>query len=502
MIDVKDELKSLRQRVAQLEAENQQLKTNQRDWQDRTDHKSVAGQCLTGDTGKRVAFESKPVPLSESVSVPVESVSESEPKPVVESVSESESKPVSEPKLKSESQSLSLHEYKRYGRQMIVPEFGSLPSQLKIKNSKILVIGAGGLGCPALLYLAAAGIGKIGILDNDTVDESNLHRQVLHTTKSVGMLKCESAKLYLQNLNPNVEIVTHPMRLSNDNAFDVITLYDLVIDCTDTPATRYLINDVSVLTGKTIVSGSGVKTHGQVTILNYHNQGPCYRCFYPKPPKPESVSTCGDSGVFGPAIGLTGIMLATETIKVLTGFYDDSFLPFLLLYTAYPQNSVRAFKMRGRKADCAVCGVNPSIQKSHIESGLIDYHAFCGSILYLVTSPHERLSVLEAQKRMAAEDRFLLIDTRPEEQFLITSLPSAINIEWERKLSRLESIDQYLPEDFLRETDPIFVICRYGNDSRLALRKLKDEMGFNNVFDLVGGIDKWSRDVDPMIPLY
>lgn len=402
----------------------------------------------------------------------------------------------------SSSLTLSLDEFRRYGRQMIVPEFGSLPSQMKLRDANILVVGAGGLGCPALLYLTAAGVGSIGIVDNDTVDESNLHRQVLHSTKSVGMLKCESAKRYLNKLNPNVNIKTIPTRLSNNNAFDIISNYDLVVDCTDTPATRYLINDVSVVTGKTIVSGSGVKTHGQLSILNFKNRGPCYRCFYPKPPKPESVSTCGDAGVFGPAIGLTGIMLATETIKVLTGFYDDNFNPFLLLYTAYPQNSIRSFKMRGRKDECAACGTSPSISRESIESGEINYSAFCGVVLYDVVSAGERLSVNEAHALMSDNERVVLIDVRPKEQFLITHLPKAINIDWERNLSRILSIKDYLPADFKQETDQILVMCRYGNDSRRALRKLKDEFGYDNVYDIVGGIDRWSRDVDQEIPQY
>lgn len=398
--------------------------------------------------------------------------------------------------------SLSLSEYKRYGRQMIVPEFGSLQSQLKLKKASALVIGAGGLGSPALLYLAAAGIGHIGILDNDLVDESNLHRQVIHTTATIGVLKCESAKAHINKLNPNVLVTTHPIRLVNSNAFEILSQYDIVVDCTDTPATRYLINDVSVLTGKTIVSGSGVKTHGQVSILNYEGKGPCYRCFYPKPPKPESVSTCGDAGVFGPAIGLTGILLATETIKVLTGFYRDKFDPFLLLYSAYPQNSIRSFKMRGRKSDCSVCGNSPSITKDDIERDLIDYHLFCGKVSYGVVSPEERLTGLEARKLLSGSQRTLMIDVRPKEQFLITNIPGSRNIEWERNLSRSSDIDQYLPSEFDSTTDPILVICRYGNDSRFALRKLKDDFGFKRVFDVAGGIDKWSVEVDPNLPRY
>ncbi|KAG7691575.1 hypothetical protein KL930_005205 [Ogataea haglerorum] len=212
--------------------------------------------------------------------------------------------------------SLSLNEYLRYGRQLIVPEFG-LQGQISLKESRVLVVGAGGLGCPALQYLVGAGFGTVGIVDHDTVDMSNLHRQTLHTTETVGMLKCESAKLQLAKLNPLVQINTHPVALSQDNSFGIFEQYDIVLDCTDTPATRYLINDTAVLLGLTIISGSGLKTEGQLSILNFNNTGPCYRCFYPTPPPPSSVTACSDGGVLGPIIGIMGVMMALEAIKVV-----------------------------------------------------------------------------------------------------------------------------------------------------------------------------------------
>ena len=204
---------------------------------------------------------------------------------------------------------LSLEEYRRYGRQMIVEDIGGLKSQLKLKAAKVLVIGAGGLGCPALPYLTGAGVGTIGIVDNDVVDTSNLHRQVLHDSTKVGMLKCESAKQVLNKLNPHVEIVTYPVRLDYSNAFEIFEKYDCVLDCTDTPLTRYLISDVAVNVGIPVVSASGVGTEGQLTILNFQNEGPCYRCFFPTPPPPTSVSSCSEGGVIGPCIGLVGTCL-------------------------------------------------------------------------------------------------------------------------------------------------------------------------------------------------
>lgn len=396
----------------------------------------------------------------------------------------------------------SLEEFRRYGRQMIVPEFGSLPAQRKLKNAKVLVVGAGGLGCPTLLYLTAAGVGKIGIVDNDTVDVSNLHRQVLHTSDKVGMLKCDSAKEYLDRLNPHVDIITHPIRLDNNNAFGIFGEYDLIVDCTDAPAIRYLINDVAVLSGKMIVSGSGVKTDGQFTILNFNNTGPCYRCFYPQPPNPESVSTCGDAGVFGPAIGLIGISLATETLKVLTGHYDETFKPFLAMYTAYPLLVLRQFKMRGRQAACKVCGTQPTISKQVIESGEINYDHFCGFVNSNVLTPAQRIDAEEAQKCMKADDRAVLLDVRPFDQYQIANISGSINIDWVLRLSRLESDESIFPETFDKKNDQVYVICRYGNDSQLATKKLAEDFGVAHVRDIKGGINKWSETVDQKLPKY
>ncbi|KAK6460514.1 adenylyltransferase [Scheffersomyces coipomensis] len=393
----------------------------------------------------------------------------------------------------------SLDEYKRYGRQMIVTEFGSLPSQIKLKKSSILVVGAGGLGCPALLYLSAAGIGKIGIIDDDIVDISNLHRQVLHTTDNVGMYKCDSAKKYISRLNPHVTVETYPFRLSNDNAFEIISKYDLVLDCTDAPAARYLINDVSVLCGKTIVSGSGLKSDGQLSILNFENFGPCYRCFYPKPPAPESVTSCSDGGVIGPAIGLVGLTMAIETIKVLTDYYTkDNFKPFLAQYTGYPHQQIRQFKMRNRKPDCGVCGDSPQIDQSTIESNAINYAAFCGKFDPNVLDAKYRINV----KQLHDIKNPILIDVRPKEQFQITKLPNSINIQWDPIFKKLDSIDDYLPSDFNKELDEVYVICRYGNDSQLAAKKLIEEFKFPTVKDVIGGLNQWSDQIDPKIPKY
>lgn len=394
-------------------------------------------------------------------------------------------------RAQSEINGLSLEEYSRYGRQMIVPQFNSLEGQVSLKSSKILVVGAGGLGCPALLYLTGAGVGAIGIVDGDTVETSNLHRQVLHTTDSVGMNKSQSAKRQLSRLNPHVEITCHPYWLDSRNAFDIISHYDVVVDCTDAPAIRYLINDVSVLCGKTVVSGSGVRAEGQVTVLNFENSGPCYRCFYPKAPAPDSVSSCGDAGVLGPAIGLTGTAIAVEVIKVLTGAYHGSFSPFLAMYSAYPNQSMRHFRMRPRQKNCAVCSKDATITRQTVESGEVDYAHFCGSVSVAQIPKEHRYEPRMAQEKMS---ELSIIDVRPNEQFRIASLPHSVNIPW-AELRKRSAVPEF------EESDSLLAVCRYGNDSQSAVQKLH-ELGFKNVVDLHGGLRRWSSEVDPNFPLY
>ncbi|GMF97833.1 hypothetical protein B5S30_g281 [[Candida] boidinii] len=406
---------------------------------------------------------------------------------------------------------LTLEEYRRYGRQMTVPELG-ISGQLKLKASKVLVIGAGGLGCPSLMYLVGCGIGTIGIVDHDIVDISNLHRQVLHSTETVGMLKCDSAKKALNKLNPNVEIVTHPVAIANDNIFKIMENYDLVLDCTDTPATRYLINDAAVLLGKTIVSGSGLKTECQLSILNFENQGPCYRCFYPTPPPPNSVTSCSDGGVIGSVIGLMGVMMATEAIKVLTNFYtSDNFKPFLSLYSAYgPQQGLRTFKMRGRSPKCCICNRETrSINKELIESGALNYSVFCGKVNYNILSQEERIDVMQLNDLISKNNENLetplIIDVRTKEQFDIISLSNSINIPLP-KLTKIKTLEElkgaYKSDSRVNDKTNYYVICRYGNDSQLATDYLKNELKLDNVKDVTGGLNSWSHYVDDKFPVY
>lgn len=400
-------------------------------------------------------------------------------------------------RLKAQNERLLLHdEYRRYGRQMIVPQFQLLDGQHRLRKARVLVVGAGGLGCPALMYLAAAGVGQIGIVDGDTVDISNLHRQVLHSTDSAGILKCESARMYLERLNPHCEIKTFPLRLGPDNAFEIIEMYDFVLDCTDSPASRYLVNDVLVLCHKPIISGLGVTTEGQIAIYNFNNTGPCYRCFYPHPPLPGQVVLCSDGGVIGPVIGLVGVSMAIEAIKVITGYYTpETFRPFLAQYLAYPQQQLRTFKMRSRSKVCAACGENPSITKSDIESGSIDYGLFCGSITPALILPEFRHLPTMAASFLLKHSHQVL-DVRPVEHFRITRLANLINIP----LTTLRKTPSLQLLQLVDNEKPILVVCRFGNDSQAAVRLLQD-YGYS-ACDMIGGLDRYRVDVDPEMPEY
>lgn len=401
---------------------------------------------------------------------------------------------------------MALEEYRRYGRQMIVEETNGVQGQLKLRNANVLVVGAGGLGCPALPYLAGAGIGHIGIVDNDTVDTSNLHRQVLHDSTKVGMLKCESAKEVLNKLNPHVKVTTYPVRLSCENAFEIFENYDYVLDCTDTPLTRYLISDVAVNLGITVISASGLRTEGQLSILNFQNVGPCYRCFYPTPPPPNSVSSCQEGGVIGPCIGLLGVMMAVETIKLILGVYTkDNFKPFLMQYSGFPQQTLRTFKMRDRQKSCISCGESPSVTRSAIETGKISYDLFCGSRDYNVCSSEERISVEEFENnyRTRENPEFILLDVRPQHHYQISHLPNTFNLtvkDLRNMDGDLSKLQDSIPH--LHKGSEVLVMCRYGNDSQLATRLLKDQFGVSNVKDVRGGLFKYIDDVNPSLPKY
>lgn len=387
--------------------------------------------------------------------------------------------------------SLTTEEFSRYGRQMQVPVFNSLQGQLNLKQSKVLVVGCGGLGSSALLYLAASGVGCIGLLDHDRVELSNLHRQIIHETSTVGLLKTESAARRMKLINPNLNINLHSEFLDNNNSFRIFKDYELVLDCTDSPSTKYLISDTCVVLNKILVSASSVKTDGQLIVLNYQN-GPCYRCINPIPTNPENIATCSDNGVIGPCVGLVGTLMSIETIKILTNFYDintNPYKPIMLMYSGYLDNNgqlIKSFKMRGRQKSCLCSSLTMDKVKS------INYSQFCGSINYNVLQDNYSISFLDYEK-IDSKDKVIL-DVRPTEQYAISNLDDfnegleIINIPY-NSLIRLDenSLDERLPKD-----KTIVSVCKMGNDSRLATSYLL-EKGFN-ALDLKGGLNEYSKN--------
>ncbi|ODQ67506.1 adenylyltransferase [Nadsonia fulvescens var. elongata DSM 6958] len=409
---------------------------------------------------------------------------------------------VNPPKILKESNDfpLSLEEYQRYGRQLLVPQVG-MKGQLKLNNAKVLVVGAGGLGCPSLAYLAGAGVGTIGIVDHDTVDISNVHRQFLHSSVRVGMYKVDSAIEYLKELNSNVTYIPYRFGINNENAFKIFSQYDLVLDCTDLPKTRYLISDVSSLLGMPLVSASALKTDGQLAIYNYL-EGPCYRCLFPVPPPANSVLSCGDGGIIGPVVGVMGVMQAIEAIKVITGAYEDGsveggFIFGLTLLGAYCSPQWKFIRMRGKKNNCKICGEAPVIKRDMIESGQMDYSEFCGSAGPVKTlSQSERVTVSEYNRVRSESKDHILLDVRDKNQFDIASLPNSQHIS----LAELRAKKKTISENDLKK--PIYVICRLGNDSQNAVKWIKDNHNVDQIWDVIGGLESWSKNVDNMFPRY
>lgn len=393
---------------------------------------------------------------------------------------------------------LDLDEYRRYGRQLIIGDVG-IEGQLALKNAKVLIVGAGGLGCPSAAYLAGAGVGTITIVDHDIVEESNLHRQICHTTSRVGVSKAQSLKLYIGELNPHVKVNIIESRFSHENAFDILSGHSVVLDCTDTPASRYLINDTAVLLGIPLVSASAVKTEGQLSIYNFSG-GPCYRCLFPQPPPAHTVLSCGDGGILGPVVGVMGVMQSVEAIKVITGHYTKSskkFEPFLSIYSAYSAPPWRYVRVRGRKPNCLVCGDSPQITQEAIKSGEYSYLEFCGGLAQEdILSPSDRVQPSEYAEVVKSTTPHTLLDVRDPVQYAICSLPNSKNIPLAQLTTQTNNTDSQ------NLVEPIYVVCRFGNDSQTAVRRLKEDYGYTHVKDMIGGIDKWSRDIDPTFPRY
>ena len=376
---------------------------------------------------------------------------------------------------------LSNEEILRYSRHLIIPEVG-IEGQKKLKAAKVLLVGAGGLGAPLGLYLAAAGVGRIGLVDFDTVDFTNLQRQVIHSTKDVGRNKIDSAAEKMLAINPNVRIAKHNVALSSENALDILKDYDLVVDGTDNFPTRYLVNDACVLLNKPNVYGSIFRFEGQATVFAYKG-GPCYRCLYPEPPPPGLVPSCAEGGVLGILPGTIGLIQATETVKLILGI-GEPLVGRLLLYDALGMR-FRELKLR-KNPDCPVCGEHRTITK------LIDYQQFCGIPAQEPKVTEGEIEVTEVKAMLDRGDNFVLLDVREPHEYQIASIPGA-------KLVPLGEVARRLDE-FDKNAD-IVIHCKSGMRSAKACGILK-QAGFEHVRNMKGGILAWSDQVDPSVPKY
>lgn len=358
-----------------------------------------------------------------------------------------------------------------------------------------MLVGAGGLASSAALYLAGAGVGRIGIIDYDVVEMSNLQRQIIHDETSVGMSKVQSACRAIKKFNSSVECIPYYTLLDSSNAMDIMKPYDIVLDCTDNVVTRYLINDAATLCGKILVSGSALRLEGQIAIYNDGRGGPCYRCLFKDPPPREAQGSCNSDGVLGVVPGIIGCIQALEAIKILSGCGVPLYGK-MLLFDAL-SCTFRTFKIRNRNPSCELCGENPTI------TGLIDYERFCNS------KPDDKvqmINVIEPEEHITVKDYasikdtvpHLLLDVREKVQFEICSLEGSINIPLQNLESQIDTIASQVKED---KSKPIYTLCRHGNDSQLALQYLKKQ-GYDNVHNIKGGLVKWSEEIDSNFPVY
>ena len=379
---------------------------------------------------------------------------------------------------------LSREEILRYSRHLLIPEVG-LEGQRKLKNSSALIIGTGGLGSPVALYLAAAGIGRIGLVDYDVVDSSNLQRQVIHGTSTVGTLKVESARAKLADLNPDIQLDIYNEPYTSENALRIAADYDIILDGTDNFPTRYLTNDVAVFLGKPNVYASIYRFDGQVSVF-YAKEGPCYRCLFPEPPPPGLVPSCAEGGVLGVLPGTIGTIQATEALKVLLGI-GEPLIGKLLLYNALDM-SFDFVKLK-KNPNCRVCGPNADIKE------LIDYEEFCG----VPSHDHEEgsaganwdITVTELAERVKT-NHLKLIDVREPHELEISRLPNATNIPLGQLAARLSELDS---------AEDMVLFCKSGARSTRAL-ELLTSAGFKKVKNLKGGINAWAREVDTSLPIY
>ncbi|MEJ7612685.1 molybdopterin-synthase adenylyltransferase MoeB [Fervidibacter sacchari] len=377
----------------------------------------------------------------------------------------------------------------RYSRHLILPEVG-MAGQKKLRAASVLIIGAGGLGCPIALYLTAAGIGRLGLVDFDVVDRTNLQRQILYGESVVGVPKVEAAAERLKDLNPDVEIETYPERLTSENALQIMSDYDIIIDGTDNFPTRYLTNDAAVILGKPYIYGSIFRFEGQVSVFlsrpfNGFERGPCYRCLFPSPPPPGAVPSCAEGGVLGVLPGIVGALQAAEAIKLIVGIGEPLIGKLMLIDTL--RMEFKTVRIR-RNPNCPVCGDNPTIRE------LIDYEEFCGLRRgELPESDEIFVTPQELKSKLDAGEPLLLLDVREPEELEISEFPHPY------KHIPLDDLPERVHE--LDLTSEIIIFCRNDQRSRLAAQMLQ-RMGFSRVKVLKGGINAWSQEIDPSVPQY
>ncbi|KAL9629975.1 MAG: hypothetical protein Q9204_004973 [Flavoplaca sp. TL-2023a] len=440
---------------------------------------------------------------------------------------------------------LEAEEYKRYGRHLILDKVG-LQGQLNLKKASVLIVGLGGLGSPAATYLAGAGVGTIGLVDGDFVEISNLHRQIVHSTATIGQPKVHSACRYLQWLNPLPKYRTYFGFISPRNAVELFEQYDLILDCTDHPATRYLISDAAVLTGKPLVSASALGMEGQLLILNDNFQVKerqpgryCYRCVFPKPPPADTVLSCGEGGIFGPVVGVMGVLMATAALKILirgksssSAISDSSFglpsdQPSMLLYSAVSEPMFRNVRIKGRRDNCPSCSTGATITRESLFDGTLDYAAFCGSKEGIRTlDDHERMKPLEYTQliqRLTPLQRknIVIFDVRPRTEYDLGHIEDSISwpiLDIAKSFKNEDPSSENAspgPHPLLQqgigwdkiEVPPnarcAFMVCRRGNDSQLAATMLKRrKTDFDYIVEIKGGLEAWRKDVDPTFPDY
>jgi sulfur-carrier protein adenylyltransferase/sulfurtransferase len=392
---------------------------------------------------------------------------------------------VSLPPLVSPADDLTVDEVRRYSRHLIIPDVGKT-GQRRLKNARVLCVGAGGLGSPALLYLAAAGVGTLGIIDFDVVDESNLQRQIIHGQSDVGRPKAVSAMESVREVNPLVNVVLYEERLDSDNAMQIFEPYDLIVDGTDNFATRYLVNDACVLLGKPYVWGSIYRFDGQASVF-WAEHGPCYRCLYPEPPPPGMVPSCAEGGVLGVLCASIGSIQVNEAIKLITGI-GESLVGRLMIYDALDM-TYRSVTVR-KDPECPVCGKNPTITE------LIDYEEFCGTVSEDAqkAAAGSTITATELKGMLDRHDDILLIDVREPNEYEIVSIPGAVLIPKGEILSGAAL--ERLPQD-----KRIVLHCKSGARSAECLAVIKDA-GFSDAVHVGGGVLAWINQVDPALPAY